>query len=130
MQNKVPKSQDTIPLVVIAPIVHVPNGLQTSYPKVKSGCPKPPHPTVHQYCLQFKWGKNRENRLAGKKKKGGEGETTHADQSLGESLLPGHDVSLYMLHEAKSLGTITNKHTQSSNSEHSQGRQQRRERLT
>lgn len=53
-----------------------------------------------------------------------------------ESWLPGHNISLYMLHEAKSLGTIPHKHTQSSDPEHSPGRQrkntkkQRRERET
>lgn len=52
--------------------------LQTSYPKVKLDCPKPPHPTVHQYCLQFKWGKNRENRQVEKK---GERERPHMQTS-------------------------------------------------
>lgn len=53
-----------------------------------------------------------------------------------ESWLLGHNTSLYMLHEAKSLGTIPHKHTQSSDPEHSPGRQrkntkkQRRERET
>lgn len=55
--------------------------LQTSYPKVKSDCPKPPHPTVHQYCLQFKWGKNRGKRLVEKK---GERERRHMQTSQWE----------------------------------------------
>lgn len=50
------------------------------------------------------------------------------NKSVGGSSLLGHYVrviSLYMLHEAESLGTITYKYRQSSDPEHSQGKQEK-----
>lgn len=59
-----------------------------------------------------------------KKKRGRE--TTHAEQVTGSELTAGSTITtLYMLHEAKFLGTITYRDTkQSSDHEHSQGRQE------